>query len=715
MTLQNIDTKLEAYKLIHDPTKLLCLLYSKYTDIEEEFCQLMANQIVYNRPTHLNIHYKEYYIFYDETEFMRRYYKKKESFPRILKLNKYYSNYQSFFCKATLNDYILGNILKSNQDTKAEIFYKKNFKEPSMNKEEKDLNYIDTQSLSSLDNITYNETIFDKKNKQIIENGDKNISITLTLDSLRKKEKDNLEEKNLVNTSGLDDSFVDCVKNIVYYKDKKKESKKNKKEDKKEKDLKNICEKVNEKFKQKINNKDKIILEKSNKESNNSKNLFSFLNLGNSIHSPSNEELNYISKRNKKALNNNNNLFLSPQKNIQFYNTNVTSRLSQFKKQIPINIKYLNRNKSYHYNNNKKNSRIIVSNLNPNSKNNTAYYLNNQGNEYNLNKEKSHNIAKLIKNTNNKTDMKNNKSNKKNIIKYNQFLFSNQNNRNIINLKNNTYELINQGNKTKNATNQNILFSHYKKLTQSPRINRNDILNQGIGSKYTLFKGNLSNELSSDINGPNNKRSHNKKIFLSSNSIDNNNNIHISSLSPKSISSNLNINKINSNTCIQNNINIINKIKIHSKNNKSNSNYNINFNNLFFYGANTPTNYLDNINNNIINNQNKNSNVNKINTNFYLLNFNNFNNYSVDNNSRNQIKINLSQNKKEVKTHNNANNKNIKEKKHISFKNSGLKLNKNSIPFFTIYKVAKIKDFSKRKSKEKAKNIKLEINNKKNF
>ena len=98
-----------------------------------------------------------------------------------------------------------------------------------------------------------------------------------------------------------------------------------------------------------------------------------------------------------------------------------------------------------------------------------------------------------------------------------------------------------------------------------------------------------------------------------------------------------------------------------------------------------------------------------------MLNFNNFNNYSVDNNSRNQIKINLSQNKKEVKTHNNANNKNIKEKKHISFKNSGLKLNKNSIPFFTIYKVAKIKDFSKRKSKEKAKNIKLEINNKKNF
>ena len=730
MSFQMIDTKLQAYRLIHDPTCLLSLLYSKYLDIEEDFGLLFANQILYNRPTHLNVCFKEQKTFQEKSEYLRRYYKKIESSSRIIKLNEYYKNYQSFFCKAVFSDFIIGNILKNYQDTKAENFYKNNYEDSSLNKEakEKSQNLHSSQSLSSLDNITYNETIFDKKNKQIIENEDKNISITLTLDSLRKKEKDNLEEKNLISTSGLDESFIECLKNIVYYRDKMKEIKKNKKEEKKEdkkeknNDLKNLCKKVNEKFKQKVNNKDKIILEKSNKENNTSKNLFSFLNIGNTINSPSNEDLKYISKRNKKSANNTN-LFLSPQKNIQFYNTNITSRLSQFKKQIPINIKYLNRNKSYHYNNSKKNNRIIVSNFNPNSKNNTCYFLNNKGNEYNLNKEKSNTTKKLIKNTNDKTDVKNNKSTKQSNQKYNQFLFSNINNRNNINLKNNTFELINNGNKTKAPT-QNILFNHYKKMVQSPRLNRNEMLNQRLGSKYCLFKGNLSHELSNDTNGQNNKRQLNSKIFLSSNSIDNNK-IHISSLSPKSISSNLNINnetkrnvginKINSNTCIQNNINIINKIKIHSKNNKSNSNYNINFNNLFFYGANTPTNYLDHINNNIINNQNKNSNFNKINTNFYLLNFNNFNNYSVDNDSRNQIKIKLSQNKKEVKTQNNANNKNIKEKKYISFKNSGLKLNKNKMPFFTIYKVGKIKDFSKRKSKEKVKNIKLEINNKKNF
>ena len=54
-----INTKLEAYKLIHDPTKLLSLLYSKYGDVDEDFFILNTNQIIYNRLSHLNILYKE--------------------------------------------------------------------------------------------------------------------------------------------------------------------------------------------------------------------------------------------------------------------------------------------------------------------------------------------------------------------------------------------------------------------------------------------------------------------------------------------------------------------------------------------------------------------------------------------------------------------------------------------------------------------------------
>ena len=99
MSFQMINTKLEAYLLIHDPTKLLRLLYSKYVDIEEDYGLLISNQIMYNRPTHLNIYYKEQKAFFDKKEYMRRFYSKKESSSRIEKLNEYYKNYQSFSVK----------------------------------------------------------------------------------------------------------------------------------------------------------------------------------------------------------------------------------------------------------------------------------------------------------------------------------------------------------------------------------------------------------------------------------------------------------------------------------------------------------------------------------------------------------------------------------------------------------------------------------------
>ena len=50
--LKKINTKLEAYKLIHDPIKLLCLLYSKYGDIEEDLEYYYINQIWYNKSSH---------------------------------------------------------------------------------------------------------------------------------------------------------------------------------------------------------------------------------------------------------------------------------------------------------------------------------------------------------------------------------------------------------------------------------------------------------------------------------------------------------------------------------------------------------------------------------------------------------------------------------------------------------------------------------------
>ena len=95
--LKSVNTKLEAYKLIHDPTKLLSLLFSKYGDIEDDYNLLYIEQLIYNKSSHYNILYKEYKYLCLIEENLKRFYNVEESKRRLPKLNEYYKNYHIFF------------------------------------------------------------------------------------------------------------------------------------------------------------------------------------------------------------------------------------------------------------------------------------------------------------------------------------------------------------------------------------------------------------------------------------------------------------------------------------------------------------------------------------------------------------------------------------------------------------------------------------------
>ena len=99
-SLQLINTKLEAYKLIHDPIHLLILLYSKYSDIEEDKQFLYINQLIFDKQTHYNLIFKEIKYLNFIKEFVKRFYFMKESLNRIPKLSDYYKNYNYFFCRS---------------------------------------------------------------------------------------------------------------------------------------------------------------------------------------------------------------------------------------------------------------------------------------------------------------------------------------------------------------------------------------------------------------------------------------------------------------------------------------------------------------------------------------------------------------------------------------------------------------------------------------
>ena len=220
--LNSINTKLEALKLIYDPSKLLSLLFSKYGDIEEDYYLLYIDQLIYNKSSHYNIVFKEFKHFNSNIEFFKRYYNNEESIKRLPKLCEYYKNYHSFFCKPILKNFHLGELLHNYEDKKAEIFYKNNY---CSNYNESDDNNKKS-SFSSIDNLTNNQIIFDKKTVGFIENNNNIDNATITLDNSK------LLNTNLLSKRSKDDSFRKILNEIGSYKFNKSKnvnSKKNKK------------------------------------------------------------------------------------------------------------------------------------------------------------------------------------------------------------------------------------------------------------------------------------------------------------------------------------------------------------------------------------------------------------------------------------------------------------------------------------------------------
>ena len=236
MSSQNflkINTMLKAYKLIHDPVMLLNLLYSKYGDIEEDFQMLYINQLVYDKSSRYNIFFKEYQFLSSNEEYLKRFYQRYETKPRIPKLSEYYKNYHLFFCRPNFRDYIISDLMENYGDDKAEVFYKNNFDNSSSNNEEKEKSdKHDSESLSSLDNITDNKIIFTKKAKKMIDqNLDTNFgTLTLTSNSINlNSNNDKNYNDGLISKRSANDSFEKIVHNLIYYKKNKIKLEKNKK------------------------------------------------------------------------------------------------------------------------------------------------------------------------------------------------------------------------------------------------------------------------------------------------------------------------------------------------------------------------------------------------------------------------------------------------------------------------------------------------------
>ena len=556
---EKVDTKLKAYNLIHDPTLLLDLIYSKYGDIEEDFNLLYINQLVYDKSSHFNIYYKEYLFYNDPEEYLKRFYKRNETKSRIPKLSDYYKNYHLFFCRPNFKDLVISDLMENYGDDKAEIFYKKNFESTN---DDKDSEMKNSDSMSSLDNITDNKIIFTKKTKKIIDkNLDPNYgTLTLTNNS-------NLTGKNedgLISARSKNDSFEKIVHNLIYYKKNRKiyERDKNKKVYQVKKN-KNRNTNININNNKKINknnnnnstndsnkveqNKKKINknmihnldinngnnMTNTNKSNNNGKNirnknsLFSLLKsnnlinyaktdnniLNNNINKHHNnftvtinlskpQNITTKSQKNKTSISNSNNiLFSSPKISKEHLTTKYEEFHSNIKvKNAPFSHK---RNKTEYFNPN---------NLGSLTNNNTQ---GNNNNDINNKKIKNNNyiskiLTKKVNSRNYQENLKNLNLNYRPNTKFNHFFtISNNNlmNKQKINgggvIKNKTFEVDNVNNNDIIINQINNLKDNlqiYKKNKISHRPNNSNSNNKYINNKIVIKKNYISGSLGSKFN-----------------------------------------------------------------------------------------------------------------------------------------------------------------------------------------------------------------------
>ena len=95
--LKNETNKAKVERLKAGIKKTFSLLRKRNLHSNESYNIKQINDIVYNEKAHVVACFKDFLIFDDSSEFLKRYYKSKEIEERLPRLYDYYENYSSYY------------------------------------------------------------------------------------------------------------------------------------------------------------------------------------------------------------------------------------------------------------------------------------------------------------------------------------------------------------------------------------------------------------------------------------------------------------------------------------------------------------------------------------------------------------------------------------------------------------------------------------------
>ena len=452
--------KIFFHKIINNNLKF-------YNTTSKNYLKNIINNIIYNEKTHIVAIFKDYLILDDNGEFLKRYYKLKESFVRLPKFFLYYDTYSKIFPSYNAiveGKYIYRNILRKQR--MIDLIEKMEIEQ--QNKLNKNISFddnnkndvFDTNVFNSILNITNQENIeslFGIKFKNIKEDDEKfvnNIKKIIRNIEINEKYIENNKkiQKFFLNKKIINHSFFNNNNSKIF--NKSSINIFNNNNNKIKRNILNMNN--NNKFKNNSNNNinkytlinNKILLDKSNKINknlnNNNNNIESNKNIQNSkFKYKSNSQKNIFSrnlnlnniKKDKNFINTNNTRnfninysiykqsgfnYPSTYRNLSNFTNLQNSSIDNLKRKTPSSTKSLNIKEK---NNNNNNANVIyIINKNPKFTTNFNFYHNINNfinvfpNKKTITKNNiNNNISNEIKFLNN-----NNNNNNNNIKKYNE-------------------------------------------------------------------------------------------------------------------------------------------------------------------------------------------------------------------------------------------------------------------------------------------------------
>ena len=202
--------------------------YGPYCEYKYRYSYQVIDNLVYNRNTHLTTRFKDNMITDFIDEFLKRFYKKKESFNKIPQFASFYINYQKYFCIPTFRVKFYNKKIHYQREKKAKCFYNEKFKDKeshntssqnevgvcpnSMGGKPKGKLYIKSKKDKK------NKTFFNEEVKELLEKetlsitSNINSNNTITLNESGSKLKSN--SSYLLNTTSKEESLCNIMNGL---------------------------------------------------------------------------------------------------------------------------------------------------------------------------------------------------------------------------------------------------------------------------------------------------------------------------------------------------------------------------------------------------------------------------------------------------------------------------------------------------------------------